>query len=75
MTQTTGEIIATLRAKGLPATPGKARHAISTGKIPSPPMDGAGNLAWSEEHVAAFRSYLQDPPKPGKRRRPRLASA
>ena len=67
---TQGEVIKSLRAQGIDATPAKVGYAVRIGRIPRPAADGAGNLAYTAAHVALLKSALQKAAKLNRGRKP-----
>lgn len=61
------ELLATLRADGLPARAHVIHHGIQAGYLPKPQRDGSGRFRFSASDVKACRSYLKNLPKPGRK--------
>lgn len=62
------ELLATLRAEGLPAQAHRIHHGIHAGYLPKPERDGSGRFKFSPADVRACRSYLKNLPKPGRKK-------
>ncbi len=63
--QNTPEVMKALRDEGLDLTVNRLRYAIIAGKIERPPMDGAQNFNFAQEHIQQLRDYLRNPPRRG----------
>jgi hypothetical protein len=62
------ELLATLRAEGLPAKAHVIHHAIQAGYLPTPERDGSGRFRFAATDVKACRTYLKNVPKPGRKK-------
>jgi hypothetical protein len=62
------ELLAKLRAEGLPARAHRIHYAVSVGYLPKPERDGSGRFQFSAADVAACRKYLNNLPKPGRKK-------
>jgi hypothetical protein len=61
------ELLAKLRAEGLPARAHRIHYAVQVGYLPKPERDGSGRFRFSTADVAACRRYLNNLPKPGRK--------
>jgi hypothetical protein len=62
------ELLAALRADGLPAKAHVVHHGIRAGYLPTPARDGSGRFRFSATDVKACRAYLRNLPKPGRKK-------
>jgi hypothetical protein len=62
------ELLATLRADGLPAKAHQIHHAIQAGHVPRPERDGSGRFRFSATDVKACRGYMRNVPRPGRKK-------
>ena len=69
------ELLVTLRATGVPVKAHKVHHAIQAGYVPRPELDGSGRFRFSATDVKAFRSYLGNVPRPGRKKSPATPAA
>jgi len=64
-----GDLLEKLRSEDVKnATAQKIHHGISTGYISKPPLDGSHRLRFGRKHISQVRKYLQNVPKPGRRK-------
>jgi hypothetical protein len=61
------ELLAKLRAEGLPARAHQIHYGVSVGYLPKPERDGSGRYRFSSTDVVACRKYLNNLPKPGRK--------
>jgi hypothetical protein len=62
------ELLAALRADGLPAKAHVVHHGIRAGYLPTPERDGSGRFKFSATDVRACRAYMKNLPKPGRKK-------
>jgi hypothetical protein len=62
------ELLAKLRAEGLPAESYRIHYAVAAGRVPRPQRDGSGRFRFSASDVKACREYLKHLPKPGRKK-------
>jgi hypothetical protein len=62
------EVLATLRAEGLPAAAHRIHYAVQVGYLPKPERDGSGRFRFSASDVKACRTYLKNLPRPGRKK-------
>jgi hypothetical protein len=62
------ELLAALRAEGLPARAHVIHHGIHAGYLPKPERDGSGRFRFNASDVKACRAYLNNLPKPGRKK-------
>jgi hypothetical protein len=53
------DLLATLRRQGVLVTESQIRWAITSGKVPRPPIDGSLRFDFGETHVKQLREYFE----------------
>lgn len=67
------ELLAELRAEGLPAASHRIHYGILAGYLPRPERDGSGRFRFTATDVRACRTYLKNLPKPGRKKTAKAA--
>jgi len=52
------EVLKSLKQSGMEVSPMQIRWAITTGKVPRPPLDGSLRFNFSAQHLEKLRSYF-----------------
>ncbi len=65
----TTEMLENLRSEGFAnAHAHVIGYAIHSGRLPRPPLSRSLQFVWGPEHIEAARYYLQQVPKPGRKK-------
>lgn len=65
----TTELLETLRKEGFEnAHAHVIGYGIQSGRLPRPPLSRSLQFVWGPKHIEAARDYLQQVPKPGRKK-------
>lgn len=72
---TVTEVIELLAGEGYRLSRGRLQHMVDRGYVDRPPMPGNAVYIYGKRHIDQIRRYLEDPPRPGRKPRRRVATA